>query len=126
MVEQIAPAVAQLRKNFLTHKTKTYEWRFNELTQMQKGLIEMRREIEDAIFADLGRSAAASQGEILSVVAALAHDLKHLKTYMQDISEETELLLAPATTVIRYEPMGVVGIFSAWNYPVSTALKPVI
>jgi acyl-CoA reductase-like NAD-dependent aldehyde dehydrogenase len=60
------------------------------------------------------------------VVAAAEHDLKHLKSYMKDIYEETELLLAPAQTIIRYEPMGVVGIFSAWNYPVMTSLKPLI
>jgi aldehyde dehydrogenase (NAD+) len=45
---------------------------------------------------------------------------------MKDINEETELLMAPGKTIIRYEPMGVVGIFSAWNYPIMTAIKPVI
>ena len=59
-------------------------------------------------------------------MSAIAHDMKHLKTYMKDIDEESELLIAPCTTQVRYEPMGVVGIFSAWNYPVSTALKPLV
>ena len=45
---------------------------------------------------------------------------------MKDIVENTELLMAPGKTVIRYEPMGVVAIFSAWNYPVMTALKPLV
>ena len=58
--------------------------------------------------------------------SAAEHDLKHLKHYMKDIVENTELLMAPGKTVIRYEPMGVVAIFSAWNYPVMTALKPLV
>lgn len=45
---------------------------------------------------------------------------------MKDVSEETELLLAPASTYSRYEPMGVCAIYSAWNYPIMTALKPLI
>lgn len=45
---------------------------------------------------------------------------------MKDVSEDTELLLAPASTYIRFEPMGVCAIYSAWNYPVMTALKPLI
>jgi aldehyde dehydrogenase (NAD+) len=45
---------------------------------------------------------------------------------MKDISEETELLFAPATTTIRYEPYGVCGIYSAWNYPILTAFKPLV
>lgn len=55
-----------------------------------------------------------------------AHDLKHLKKYMEDVSEETELVIAPGRTYIRYEPLGVCAIYSAWNYPILTALKPVI
>lgn len=52
--------------------------------------------------------------------------MKHLRSYMKDINEETELLLAPAKTMIRYEPLGVVAVYSAWNYPILLALKPVV
>ena len=45
---------------------------------------------------------------------------------MKDIPEETELLLAPGRTSVRYEPFGVCGIYSAWNYPLVTMLKPVV
>ena len=86
----------------------------------------MKRELTEGLFTDLGRCANASAGELLMCKAAAEHDLKHLKEYMKDIHEETELLLAPASTLIRYEPMGVVAIFSAWNYPVMTVLKPLV
>ena len=86
----------------------------------------MRREFEEAIYTDLGKCAEAGAIEILICIAAAEHDLKHLKSYMKNIHEETELLFAPATTIIKYEPMGVVGIFSAWNYPILTALKPLV
>jgi hypothetical protein len=56
----------------------------------------MKRELLDAIFEDLGRSANASASEYQMVLVAAEHDLKHLKSYMKDIYEETELLLAPA------------------------------
>jgi len=87
----------------------------------------MSQEFQDAVFADLGR---ANNGTILTELFVLKgtahHDLKHLKTYMADISEETELLAAPARTYIKYEPLGVCAVYSAWNYPIVTALKPVI
>ena len=86
----------------------------------------MRPEFEEALLQDLGRNKNASVAEIKMVEAAAAHDLKHLKSYMRDVSEETELMLAPASTYVRYEPMGVVAIYSAWNYPVMTALKPLV
>lgn len=87
----------------------------------------MEREFTDAVFADLGRSNNQTTfSELLLMKGSASHDLKHLKEYMKDKSEETELALAPARTTIRYEPLGVCGIFSAWNYPILTALKPVI
>lgn len=87
----------------------------------------MEREFADAVFADLGRANnATTYCEILLLKGSASHDLKHLKEYMTDINEETELLLAPARTLIKYEPLGVCGIYSAWNYPITTALKPVI
>lgn len=86
----------------------------------------MRREFEDAIFEDLGRNANASAQEYQMTKVAAEHDLKHLKTYMKDISEETELLFAPAKVMTKYEPLGICGVFSAWNYPIMTALKPML
>jgi aldehyde dehydrogenase (NAD+) len=59
------------------------------------------------------------------VIAAIKHDLKHLEKYMTNEFTETEMLLFPGSTLIQYEPLGVVAIYSAWNYPVSLALKPV-
>jgi len=87
----------------------------------------MEREFAEAVFSDLGRANNATiLSEILLMKGSASHDLKHLKEYMKDKDEETELLLAPARTTIKYEPLGVCGIYSAWNYPITTALKPLI
>ena len=45
---------------------------------------------------------------------------------MKDHREEIELLLSPGSAFTRYEPLGVVGVFGAWNAPFVTALKPMI
>ena len=36
------------------------------------------------------------------------------------------MLLAPAKTKVRYEPLGVVLIFGSWNYPYVVTLKPLV
>jgi aldehyde dehydrogenase (NAD+) len=126
MVEEIAPTLAAIKKNLRTQTTKKYEWRAAQLRAFLTGYSELRKEIEEAIFLDLGRNANASIAEYKMCQSTAEHDLKHLKTYMKDVSEDTELLLAPASTYIRYEPMGVCAIYSAWNYPIMTAIKPLI
>jgi aldehyde dehydrogenase (NAD+) len=117
---------AELKANFLTHKTKTYAWRQEQLNQFILGCQEMRPDFEQALQSDLGKCPLAGVTELLLMEAAARHDLKHLSTYMKDKHLETELLLAPATTVVRQEPYGVCAIFSAWNYPILTAYKPLI
>ena len=91
------------------------------------GLTEMEKEICDALHADLSRSPNATIFcEITPCLFAAKHDLKHLKKFMKDIPEETELVFAPARTSIRYEPLGVVGVIGSWNYPIFTIFKPLI
>jgi len=43
---------------------------------------------------------------------------------MKDDIRDTPLPLAPAKTMIRYEPLGVALIFGSWNYPYVVGLKP--
>ena len=122
----VEPVFQKLRKNFRSHRTKSYEWRKAQLQAFLRGLDEMRGEFENAVLMDLGRSANATTGELACVKVAAQHDLKHMWTYMRDVVEETELVFAPAKSVVRHEPMGICGIYSAWNYPIMTALKPLV
>jgi aldehyde dehydrogenase (NAD+) len=43
---------------------------------------------------------------------------------MKDDERDTPLMLAPARTFVRYEPLGVVLVFGSWNYPYVVNLKP--
>jgi aldehyde dehydrogenase (NAD+) len=43
---------------------------------------------------------------------------------MKDESRDTPMIMAPAKSFIRYEPLGVVLIFGSWNYPYVVNLKP--
>jgi aldehyde dehydrogenase (NAD+) len=43
---------------------------------------------------------------------------------MRDEMRDTPLMLAPAKTMVRYEPLGVALIFGSWNYPYVVNLKP--
>ena len=44
--------------------------------------------------------------------------------FMKDEARDTPLTLAPAKTMVRYEPLGVALIFGSWNYPYVVNLKP--
>lgn len=94
---------------------------------MITGLREMEDEICEAVYKDLGRDKFISKlAEITLCVATAEHDIQHVDSYAKEYEEPTELVLGPGTTLIKYEPLGVMAIFGAWNYPFTVVLKPLI
>ena len=87
----------------------------------------MKTEICEAVEKDLGRN--EFQTWLMEVglnIATAKHTIKNLKSWMKDEKLNSELLFAPCSTVVRYEPLGVAAIFGSWNFPISTTLKPLI
>jgi len=81
----------------------------------------------EAVFKDFGRAKELTYlYELDPIKAECQWDIDHLNELCGDKIVETELMLGPGTTLIRYEPFGVVGIFGAWNYPYQLTLKPMV
>jgi aldehyde dehydrogenase (NAD+) len=53
--EKASLLVRELRKNFDTGKTKSYEWRISQLEAIVKMLEEREKEIIDALHSDLSK-----------------------------------------------------------------------
>src|SRR5581483_2796708 len=49
-----------------------------------------------------------------------------LREWMEPEDRETSFVFMPATCKVLYQPLGVVGIISPWNYPVQLALAPLV
>src|SRR6202050_3274938 len=58
--------------------------------------------------------------------SALRHALRHLRGWMRPKRVSVGLELMPAGARILYQPVGVVGIISPWNYPFNLAIVPLI
>ncbi len=84
--------------------------------------------IAAAISADFGnRSRHETElGEVFPVQTAIRHARRHLATWMAPKRVSVPLELMPAGARILYQPVGVVGIISPWNYPLNLAIVPVV
>jgi coniferyl-aldehyde dehydrogenase len=81
-----------------------------------------------AISADFGvRSRTETELlEIVPTLNAIRHARKNLARWMRDERRKVDPLFQPASARIRYEPLGVIGIISPWNYPLQLALSPLV
>ncbi|MFE1027952.1 aldehyde dehydrogenase family protein [Streptomyces sp. NPDC058818] len=126
--EQPADVVARLRATFRTGRTKPVEWRTAQLRRLRALLTENGPDLEAALHADLGKSAAeARRTEIGFTVREIDHTLDHLADWLRPESAPVPAHLgADATAWTQYDPLGVVLVIAPWNYPAQLLLAPVV
>lgn len=118
--------LVDLRAGFKTQKTRDVEFRISQLKNLQQGLTDMKDELCASLEKDLGRGPFyAYISEIHLVKVEIQHSIDHLKQWTKDISVNTPITIAPGKSYIRPEPLGVVCVMAAWNYPYYTLLGPV-
>lgn len=117
----------ELRCSFASGKTKSYEWRVTQLNNLLKIADDHEKEISAALYSDLAKSEMESFiHEISLMKAACRLALKDLKHWMKPEKVKTSVTVFPASAEIVSEPLGVVLVISAWNYPFLLSLDPVI
>ena len=80
----------------------------------------------DAIDSDFGgRSRAETQLlEIVPSLSGIRHARKQVARWMKPERRRVDLNFQPAKAWVRYEPLGVIGIISPWNYPLFLTVSP--
>ncbi|CAL9272371.1 4,4'-diaponeurosporen-aldehyde dehydrogenase [Streptomyces sp. SudanB5_2050] len=126
--ERPADVVARLRATFRTGRTKPVEWRTGQLCRLRALLTENGSDLEAALHADLGKSAAEAQRtEIGFTVREIDHTLDHLADWLRPEPAPVPAHLgADATAWTQYDPLGVVLVIAPWNYPAQLLLAPVV
>ncbi|QZT35591.1 aldehyde dehydrogenase family protein [Halosquirtibacter xylanolyticus] len=108
-------------------RTKSYLWRVTQLNALKSLLKDSSTLIDNALYEDLGKSSFESYlTEINILITEIDHTLDHLSSWMKDEVVDTPAALQPARSYIRYEPLGVILIMGAWNYPLQLTLGPLI
>jgi coniferyl-aldehyde dehydrogenase len=119
-----AQKAAQLRDG-----APSLEVRASRLDRCVKLLIDHEGEIAAALNADFGNRPAEVTGitDVAGSIGPLKHAKAHLKAWMKPEKRGTTpalLGLLGAKAEVRYQPKGVVGVISPWNFPVNLTFAP--
>lgn len=98
------------------------------LKSLKRKLLTLEADLVAASSKDFGYRTAFDTvlGDILPTVRMINHTISYLPKWLKDSPRKAGLSLAPSKVAVSYQPKGVVGVISPWNYPVQLSIVPVI
>ena len=103
-----------------------YANRMEALDKLETMLLDNEQALIAAVNADFGQRVAQETQllELMPLLREIRHSKRHLKRWMRASKVLTDWLFWPSRARVMYQPLGVVGIMGAWNYPISLTLTP--
>ena len=120
--------LAAQRAAFEAEGAVSVQTRIDRIDRAIGQLQKYQDDIAEALCQDFGhRSVQHSKlMDVAAGIAPLQHARKHVKKWMRPQKRSTlfPLNLFGARSRIEYQPLGVIGIISPWNFPVNLAFAP--
>lgn len=128
--DHLEALLARQRAAFTASRPEPLSQRKDRIRRAMALVKEHGEEFAKAMSADFGnRSHHQSMlTDIAATVGAGTHALKHLDGWAKPEKRKVQfpLGLMGARAEVRYEPKGVIGILSPWNFPVQLAFGPLM
>lgn len=120
--------ILQKQKDFFRQgNTLDYDFRVEQLNKLKKSILKYEKDIEQALFLDLGKSRFESyESEIGFVLASINYAKKNLKSWIKPIKVKTPRYLFKSQSKIEPNPYGTVLIIGPYNYPLQLLIEPLI
>lgn len=113
----------ELSASYMSGKTRTFGWRREQLKAVERMMKEREAEFFEALHKDLGKSPMeAFTTETSYVSGDAAHCRKNMSRWARRKRVSTPIVGQPGKSWIQPEPLGLVLIIGAWNYPIQLVL----
>ncbi|MEN8721517.1 MAG: coniferyl aldehyde dehydrogenase [Alphaproteobacteria bacterium] len=125
---QMQAVLDKQRQSYLKDGPPSYEQRMDRLQRSVDMLLRFEKEMCDAVNSDFG-SRSPDQTlftDVAGSIGPIKHTMKHLKGWMKSEKRKVQfpLGLLGAKARIDYQPLGVVGVISPWNFPFQLTFAP--
>jgi coniferyl-aldehyde dehydrogenase len=122
----LSALLARQRATFLREGPPSLVRRRADLARLAGAIRDHREEFVAAVSADFGYRSPTetSMLELALVIEGIKYLRSNLAGWMRPERRRISLQFQPGSGRVIYQPLGVVGIVSPWNYPASLALTP--
>jgi coniferyl-aldehyde dehydrogenase len=128
VLQEVRDVFERQRSNFRQCAPLGLRKRMEALDLLLQSIVNHQGAIVEALAADFGRRSARETQllEIFPLVDEIRFVKRNLRRWMQPRSAAANWQFLPSRTKIIYQPLGVVGVIGAWNYPVLLTLSPLV
>lgn len=97
------------------------------LDKLHRLMINYKQDIVEAISKDFGNRShhESLMAEVFITINAIKHCKAKVAKWMKPKSAPISWQFKPGRGKIHYQPLGIVGIISPWNYPLQLAIVPI-
>jgi len=116
------------QRTAFAHQPPDAARRIRALRALLKAVRARREEFVKAISDDFGGRARQETLllEVFPLVDNIHHAIRHLPQWMRPRPAAAGWQFLPGRARVVYQPLGVVGVIGAWNYPLLLSLSPLV
>lgn len=124
----IASTLAKMRAAQRKAGAPDYDARVEHLDKLERVLVARKHDIAKAIAMDFGVRSKHETffAEVVPLVMGIKHTRAHLHEWMEPEPRDVSWMFMPARAEMIMQPLGVIGVMGAWNYPVQLTFGPLI
>lgn len=124
-IAKMTQVLERMRKSQLADGLPSAQVRIERLNRLVEMVVKNSQALAEAISEDFGHRSQHQSllGDIGVTVHAIKHNRDNLESWMK--AEQIADPFPGVRTTIEYQPLGVVGVISPWNFPIILSLSPV-
>ncbi|HMG43228.1 MAG TPA: aldehyde dehydrogenase family protein [Acidimicrobiales bacterium] len=125
--EEVQAAVERARSAFATWSRLTWDQRLDHVLAVRDLLLDRVDEVVEVICKETGKlEGEAVLAEVTATCELIEFYRKHGAKALRPARVPTGAMLPHKKAWRVFEPMGVVGVISPWNYPLTLAMTPTV
>jgi len=127
-IQHMKQVFTEQKAAFRKNPMPSLQERTANLKKLRKMLMNNQESIIATISKDFSNRSAdeTKLAEMMTTVHAIDYTLKNLKKWMEKDNKKISPLFQPATGFVQYQPLGIIGIISPWNYTVALSMGPLV
>ena len=125
-IPEISQIIQKQRLFFAGGKTKSINFRIEQLRKLKQVLVEHKAAIIQALQADLSKPEFESYISEIYVIKEIEHAIKNIRSWTKPKKAKCPSDVFNYSAKIYPEPLGLALIIGAWNYPIQLVISPLI